>query len=176
MLRLLDLSSAFDTIHHSIQEHYLHTDFGYTDTVLQWFSSYQTDHTQHISLFMYCSAFVPRGSILGPAYIKPLFTIIVSHSIMRHSFADSLAICESKKHLENSFFVLPLSQHHTAPSYVTDMLQKSHHTPTTFPPVHTQWPLSNRPSDSAPTLSGHLFSSVSFSFWNSIPCDVRCGT
>ena len=40
VLALLDFSSAFDTIDHPILVHRLHTDFGFTDTVLQWFSSY----------------------------------------------------------------------------------------------------------------------------------------
>ena len=35
VLALLDFSSAFDTIDHTILVHRLHTDFGFTDTVLQ---------------------------------------------------------------------------------------------------------------------------------------------
>ena len=49
-LALLDFSSAFDTIDHTILVHRLHTDFGITDTVLQWFSSYLTDRTHYVSL------------------------------------------------------------------------------------------------------------------------------
>ena len=45
VLTLLDFSSVFDTIDHPILVHSLHTDFGFTDTVLQWFSSYLTDRT-----------------------------------------------------------------------------------------------------------------------------------
>ena len=64
---LLDFSSAFDTIDHPILVHHLHTDFGFTDTVLQWFSSYLTDRTHYVSLYSNCSAFdavhsgVPQG-------------------------------------------------------------------------------------------------------------------
>ena len=85
-LALLDFSSAFDTIDPSILVHRLHTDFGFTDTVLQWFSSYQTDRTNYVSLSKHCSAFapvysgVPQGSVLGPIlftmYIKPMSAII----------------------------------------------------------------------------------------------------
>ena len=100
VLALLDFSSAFDTIDHTILVHRLHTDFGFTDTVLQWFSSYLTDRTHYVSLTNHCSAFthvhsgVPQDSVLGPIfstmYIKPLSAIIDSHSIKHHSFADDL--------------------------------------------------------------------------------------
>ena len=89
VLALLDLSSAFDTIVHAILVHRLHTDFGFTDTVLQWFSSYLTDRTHYVSLCIHCYDFapvhsgVPQGSVLGPIlftmYIKPLSAIIDSH-------------------------------------------------------------------------------------------------
>ena len=99
---MLDFSSAFDTIDHTILVHRLHTDFWFTDTVLQWFSSYLTDRTHYFSLCNHCSDFapvhsgVPHGSVLGPIlftmYIKPLSAIIDSHSIIHHSFADDLQL------------------------------------------------------------------------------------
>ena len=61
-----------------------------------------TDRTQYVSLSNYCSdcalvySVVPRGSVRGPMflsmYIKPLSTIIDSHSMMHHSFADDLQL------------------------------------------------------------------------------------
>ena len=62
VLALLHFSSAFDTIDHTILVHRLHTDFGFTDTVLQWFSSYLTDRTHYVSLCNHCSDFAPVHS------------------------------------------------------------------------------------------------------------------
>ena len=102
VLALLDFSSAFDTIDHTILVHRLHTDFGFTDTVLQWFSSYLTDRTHYVSLCNHCSDFapvhsgVPQCAVLGlmlfNLYIKPLSAIIDSHSVIHHSFADDLQL------------------------------------------------------------------------------------
>ena len=71
VLALLDFSSAFDTIDHPILVHRLHTDFGFTDTVLQWFSSYLTHRTNYISLSNHCSDFAPVHSPGISSYFSP---------------------------------------------------------------------------------------------------------
>ena len=66
---LIEFYSTFDTID-TIIAHHLRTEFGFTDTVLEQFSSYLTDRTQDVSLSNYCSAFafvnsgVHRGSVV----------------------------------------------------------------------------------------------------------------
>ena len=102
VLALLDFSAAFDTIDHSILVHRFHTDFGFTDAVLQWFSSYLIDRTHYISLSNHCYAFapihsgIPQGSVLGSMLftmcIKPLSAIINSHSVIHHSFAENIQL------------------------------------------------------------------------------------
>ena len=51
VIALAGFSSEFDTIDHPILVHRRHTDFGSTDTVLQWLSSYLTDR-KTVSLFI----------------------------------------------------------------------------------------------------------------------------
>ena len=102
VLALLDFSSAFDTIDHPFLIHRLHTDFGFTDADLQWFSSYLTDRTHCVSLSNHCSAFapvhsgVPQGSVHGPIlffmYSNTSSSIIYSHSIKINSFADGIQL------------------------------------------------------------------------------------
>ena len=107
VLALLDFSSALDTIDHPILVHRLHTDFGFTDAVLKWFSCYLTDRTHYVSLSNHCCAFAPVHSgvlrvqfvalflyvhYVYIMYIKTLSTIFYSHSIILHSFADDLQL------------------------------------------------------------------------------------
>ena len=106
---MLDFSSAFDTIDHPILVHRLHTDFGFSDTVLQWFSSYLTDRSHYVSLCNHRSAFtpvhsgVPQGSVLGPMlftmYIKPLSAIIVISDVKAWATANMLKLNDSKTEL-----------------------------------------------------------------------------
>ena len=98
LLFLLGLSAAFDTIDCSILLSRLSYSFRTSHTVLAWFISYLSDHTQTDSVNGTKSLLaplrhgIPQGSALGPIlfvlYAQPLSRIIQHHSLYHHSFPD----------------------------------------------------------------------------------------
>ena len=102
LLALLDLSTAFDTVDHSILMQRLHDTNGLHSTVLGWFKSFLTDRTQAVSFLGAKSAAVnktcamPQRFVLGP----PLFTLYTADvldltaylDINMHCYADNLQI------------------------------------------------------------------------------------
>ena len=110
--------SAFDMIDHYILEHHLHTDFGFTYTVLQWISSYLTNRSQYVSLSNHWSAFapvhssVPQDSVLGPIlftmYAKPLPDIIDLN--IHHSFSNDSHITFTTLFSQHIILVTALKQ------------------------------------------------------------------
>ena len=105
LLILLDLSAAFDTIDHTILLTRLQHTFGISDTALSWFSSYLSDRKQTVlingiySQSAHLTCGVPQGSVLGPVlftlYASPLSTIIESHSLKHHFYADDTQLQDS---------------------------------------------------------------------------------
>ena len=105
LLTLLDLSAAFDTIDHSLLIQRLRHDFGIYGTALDWFRSYLSNRSQsvlvdgHISEPTEITCGVPQGSVLGPIlfvlYTTPLSTVIKSHSVIDHSYADDSQLQKS---------------------------------------------------------------------------------
>ena len=98
ILVLLDLSSAFDTLDHTILTNRLETRFGLKGTVLKWYNSYLSNRTQSTvvdhtvsssSNLMYG---VPQGSVLGPLlfslYVSPLEDIVNAHNLQTMMYAD----------------------------------------------------------------------------------------
>lgn len=103
VLVLLDLTSAFDTVDHEILIDRLKTVFGFSGSVLQWFSSYITDRTFNVvvnnimSEMSGLSCGVAQGSVLGPflflLYLLPLGQIIQRFSeVSYHLYADDVQL------------------------------------------------------------------------------------
>ena len=98
LLILLDLSTAFDMIDHSILLDCLHNNFGFTDDSLAWFRSYLSGRSQHVVIdSTWSQKFnvefgVPQGSCLGPIlftiYTSQLFDVIRHHLLDFHSYTD----------------------------------------------------------------------------------------
>jgi hypothetical protein len=98
VLALLDQSSAFDTIDHSILLHRLNALFGISGIVHSWFSSYLSGRLQSVCIAGVPSAAVlllfgvPQGSVLGPIlftlYNSPIHSISQKHSVADHYYAD----------------------------------------------------------------------------------------
>ena len=99
LLVLLDLSAAFDTIHHDKLIGRFEADLGQiTDNVLSWVKSYLSDRFQRVSvngsLFHQCplKQGAPQGSCFGPLlftiYMRKLFQIVERHLPQVHCYAD----------------------------------------------------------------------------------------
>ena len=77
LLRLLDLSAAFDTVDYGTLLQRLKNSFGIQGKVLSWFQSYLSARSQCISVHSALSrrfnleCGVPQGSCLGPLLFTP---------------------------------------------------------------------------------------------------------
>jgi len=101
-LIFLDLSAAFDTVDHEVLLKRLQMSFGIDNTAYKWFQSYQSGRHQHVrrgsirSLTIRLVCGVPQGSVLGPIlfvlYNVDLISLIKSHGLMPHLYADDTQI------------------------------------------------------------------------------------
>ena len=101
ILALLDLSSAFDTIDHTILIHRL-TYIGITGTAHKWLSSFITNRTSSVLVHSTRSSSrlvthgVSQGSVLGPIlfniYIIPLLHLISNSPVSFHTYADDIQL------------------------------------------------------------------------------------
>ena len=95
---LIDLSSAFDTVKHSILIKILRDSIGVRGTALQWFESFLSGRTQAVvingvlSEWLTVSCGVPQGSVLGPIlfniYCRHIHTVFEDCGFVSSSYAD----------------------------------------------------------------------------------------
>ena len=95
-LTLLDLSTAFDTIDHTILLDRLNVYYGISELALGWFKSYLSGRTHSVKVDSTLSHRavlqhgVPQGSVIGPILFSlntnPISSIIHSHSSIHHNF------------------------------------------------------------------------------------------
>lgn len=98
LLVLLDLSAAFDTVHHSTLLKRLQQRIGVKGIPLQWFQSYLEGRTQSVCVSSSTSTptqmqyGVPQGSVLGPLlftiYTLPVGDIAREFDVYIHLYAD----------------------------------------------------------------------------------------
>ena len=98
VLILLDRSTAFDAVRHSVLLQRLSDHLNVKGTSLNWFESYLSDSTQSVvvsgesSHSVPFSCGIPQGSVLGPilftVYTLPLGNIIQRYEIYFHLYAD----------------------------------------------------------------------------------------
>ena len=104
-LILFDLSAAFDTVDYEILLQRLQTTYGISDVAHRWLRSYLLVPSKYVRIGTSCSSVIDlicgvrRGSVLGPVlfilYTVGLISLIESHGLTRHLYADDTQVCDS---------------------------------------------------------------------------------
>lgn len=105
VVMLLDLSAAFDTVHHPKLLRILKEEIGIRGTALKWFNSFICGRCQkvkiqdHESEEIIIEFGVPQGSVLGPVlfniYIRSIYKTIKNKQFLVHGFADDHQVYKS---------------------------------------------------------------------------------
>src|SRR6218665_2504690 len=100
LLALFDISSAFDSVDHSILLQHLSTSFGLTDKPLEWLRSFLSERINCVTFGSSRSAWVhapfgvPQGSVLGPLlyiiYTADIGALLSSHGLLHQLYADDV--------------------------------------------------------------------------------------
>jgi hypothetical protein len=98
IMTLLDLSAAFDTCDHNILMSRLHSNMGFSGSVLNWFHSYLEDRFQSVHVNGAISSprlltfGFPQGSVSGPQdysyYSAEVPEVALQHGVSVHTYAD----------------------------------------------------------------------------------------
>ena len=114
VLVLLDLSSAFDTIDHTLLLERLHHRYGMCGIVFKWFLSYLANRSQSVRIkdaaspdkSLLCG--IPQGSVLGPVlfslFFTPLEDVILVHRL--DVMKNVLLLCPSSNYVLNTCILI----------------------------------------------------------------------
>ena len=120
ILILLDLSAAFDTLDHNILIKRLNSYFGFSGSVLQWFSSYIKDRGQSVVIGDVISSpqkldyGIPQGSIVGPLLLH--FTRLLFN---KSSYVITWNACFTQTTLSSTSLLTLKIHHQPTRHYVT---------------------------------------------------------
>ncbi|XP_072041350.1 uncharacterized protein [Amphiura filiformis] len=119
-LVLLDLSSAFDTVEHSVLVRRMANEIGLSGTALTWYKSYFAERSSKVCINGTFSDSqdmnygLPQGSIVGPGSFKiytiPIGRIIRKHQMSFHMYADDIQLYTSFNPADTSSIQIALSR------------------------------------------------------------------
>lgn len=103
-----DMSKAFDLVNHPILLKKLES-FGLNGNLLEWFQSYLTDRSVHVTFNGYISkSFIPRSGVPQGSILGPLLFVIFMNDLPDYLdstcsiFADDVKVCRVVRNIEDA--------------------------------------------------------------------------